>query len=118
MTGNKCKNPNKKPLYPDKNILQKIILHVKKSTLEILPYKCKHLKPIPKPIFHFFPPTTFPPLDPLLYVLQRILQDFKSPSIYPPKRFFKNMYLSISRFYSQPFHPHLIYCLVACSNGY
>ena len=36
-TGNKCKNPNKKPLHPDKNILQKIILHVQKSTIEILP---------------------------------------------------------------------------------
>ena len=81
--------------------------------------KYKHLKPIPKPTFQIFPPTTFPPFDPLLYVLQRILQAFNSPSICPPKRCFKSMYLLTSTFYSQPFHPHLIYCLVTSSNtGY
>ena len=91
----------------------------KSQLLKYSPKKCKHLKPIPKPTFQFFPPTTFSPLDPLLSVLQRILQDFKSPSICPPKRCFKSMYLLTSAFYSQPFHPHLIYCLVASSNtGY
>ena len=84
--------------------------------LKYSPKKCKHLKPIPKPTFQFFPPTTFSTHYPMyfkeyfktLYVLPfALLKDSLKVCTY------FNIQFLLSTI---QFHPHLIYCIVASFN--